>query len=97
MDTKGGRQHQARRFYFDKRMLEVPDFQQVVNQAWNIRQTGTPMFQVCARIKECRLALLKLRGMQNLNSSKAIRDIKGQMKDLQRVGGNRDWIMWNQL
>lgn len=82
MDTKGGRQHLAKRFYFDKRMMEIPEFKQVVDKAWNTRQLGTSMFQVCARVKECKIALLKMQGLQNLNSGKSIWDIKRQMEVL---------------
>lgn len=53
----------AKRFYFDKRYLEVPNFEQVVHKACNSSQAGNPMFQVCKKIKELRVALLKMRGI----------------------------------
>lgn len=62
----------AKRFYFDKRFLELLDFEKTVEQAWLTPQSGTPMFQVCARIKECRIGLLKLWNQHKMNSGKAI-------------------------
>lgn len=47
----------GRRFQFDMRLLDLPDFEYVVSNAWNRHQEGTPMYQVCERIKMCRVAL----------------------------------------
>lgn len=55
------------------------------------------MFQVCKKIKELRVALLKMRGMQLLNSGKEIRELKGKMEAMQNARGDRDWLAWKQL
>lgn len=55
------------------------------------------MFQVCTRIKQCRLALLQLKRHHQLNSGRAIQDIKNQMVQLQDLGGFRNWTEWSQL
>lgn len=65
--------------------------------AWNAPQRGNPMFQVCERIKNCRASLLKLRMTHNMNSSKAILEIKKRMEVMQEEGRNRYWTKWNQL
>lgn len=69
----------------------------MVSQAWNDQQTGTPMFQVCRRIRACRIALLKLKGLLHLSSGQAICDIKRKMELMQNEGGSRDWLEWNHL
>lgn len=48
------------------------------------------MYQVCARIKECRVALLKVRGLHNLNSGKAVGEVIDQLKILLNAVGERD-------
>lgn len=66
-------------FYFNKRMLALPNFENVLNKAWNVQQRGSSMFQVCKRIKTCRVALSKLKGMYHLYSGQVIRVIKGKI------------------
>lgn len=82
-----------RRFYFDKRFLDLPEAESVIDSAWNTSCQGTPMFQTCERIKLSRIGLLKLKGAHHLNSSRTIRDIKGKMEDMQKEGGNRNWSL----
>lgn len=81
----------TKRFYFHKRLLEVPDFAKVVTEAWESQQEGSPMFQVCERIKSCRVALLKLRSQHKMNSNQAIHDIKMKVDFMQNEEGSRDW------
>lgn len=71
-----------KRFYFAKRLLDIPEFESVMEKAWNSNQQGTPMFQVCGRIRNCRIELLKLKSLYHLNSGLAIREIKGKMESM---------------
>lgn len=77
----------AKRFLYDKRFLDLPNFESTVDHAWNISQNGTPMVQVCARIKQCRVVLLKLKAAHNLNSKKAIQEKKTKLKQYKRKKG----------
>lgn len=43
------------------------------------------------------MALLKLKGDLNMNSGKAINEIKVQLLALQEAGGDRDWVEWNHV
>lgn len=95
MNTVKGQERSHKRFYFDKRYMDIPAFEQVVDHAWNRPQVGTPMFQVCNRIKECRMELLKLRGLHMLNSGQAISKLKNRMTEMQRAGGARNWQEWD--
>lgn len=76
-----------KRFCFDSRILEKPGTVEAIAQAWNKPQNGTPMFQVSARIKECRVALLKCKEARNLNSATTIREVKLKMEVMQQQGG----------
>lgn len=78
----------AKRFQFDKRLLDLRNFEDVVETTKNSYQAGNLMFQVYEKIKCCRVALLKLRGEQKLNSGAAINRIKGQMEEMQMKGGS---------
>lgn len=69
----------TKRFYFDKRFLDLVDFERTVEQDWFTPQIGTHMFQICAKIKACRLSLLKLRNQDKMNSGSSIKDIKEKM------------------
>lgn len=80
-----------------KRLLDIPNFENVVEQALNTRQQDTPMYQVCERVRNCRIALLKLKGMVHLNFGQAIREIKGKMEVSQLERGARNWSEWRQL
>lgn len=97
LNDKPQRQQAPKRFYFDKRFLELPNFEREVEQAWNIVQHGVPMYQVCSRIKCCRVALLKLKGQHILHSSVAINKIKGRMEKMQKEGNDRNWSEWKKL
>lgn len=97
LEDKPTSRHFPKRFYFDRRWLEHPDFEQRVEQAWNGFQLGSPMFQVCGRIKSCRVALLKMKEEHQLNSGKAIRELKAKMEGLQQHGKDRNWAEWQQL
>lgn len=55
------------------------------------------MFQVCGRIKSCRVALLKMKREHQINSGKAIRELKAKMEGLQQQGKDRNWAEWQQL
>lgn len=78
-------------------MLDLPDYEGFVSHAWNSTQLGTPMYQLCGRIKSCRVALLKLKGLHQLNSGNAIQRIKQKMSAMQLEGGNRNWGERRQL
>lgn len=69
----------------------------MVNNVWNAHQQGTLIFPVCERINKCRLYLLELRRVHNMNSRKAIQDIKGKIEVMQEEGGTRNWTGWEQL
>lgn len=97
LNTNHGEKKVAKRFYFVKQYLEVPDFEQVVHKKRNNSQAGTSMFQVRKKIKELRVDFLKKRGVHLLNSGKEIRELKGKMEAMQNAGGDRDWLPWKQL
>lgn len=75
----------------------MPDFDKVLSRAWNEQHSGSPMFQVCEKIKSCRVAMLKLRGTSIMNSAQTIQDIKAKMELLQEDGGSRNWQTWKKL
>lgn len=54
-----------------------------IERAWNKAQQGHPMYQVTTRIKECRVALLQLKGVQAQNSTLIIKNVKEEMEDMQ--------------
>lgn len=55
------------------------------------------MFQVCERIKNCRVASLKLKETHHMNSGKAIAKKERKLLAMQEAGGERDWLKWNGL
>lgn len=97
LDSKPQGQPTHKRFYFDKRLLELLKAENVISSAWNKTCRGTPIFQVTQRIKETRLALIKLHGAHQMNPGKAIREVKNRMEALQLLGGARDWNKWTYL
>lgn len=68
-----------------------------MEQAWNTAQQDSPIYQVCNRVKCCRVALLKFKVQYNLNSRTAINRIKGRMKELQQKGQDRNSLEWKNL
>lgn len=82
LDDKPQIQHAPKCFYFDKRLLELSNFERGVEQAWDVMQHGVPLYQVCSRIKCCRVALLKLKGQHSLHSSSAINKLKGKLEEM---------------
>lgn len=55
------------------------------------------MFQVTTWIKECPVALLTLKGVQDHNAASVIKTVKEEMERLQQHGDLRDWHMWKHL
>lgn len=89
--------HHKKRFYFDAKLLDREETYSAIDTAWSKPQTGYPMYQVCARIKECQVVLLKMRGSQQLNSACTIRTLKVEMKNMQQLRGFTDWSWWKSL
>lgn len=58
------------------RFLDLADFEKELEKGWNTQYAGSSMFQVCAKIKNCRVGLLKLRQQSKMNSGKDIQDVK---------------------
>lgn len=56
-------------------------------------------FNVSSKLQnmELQVELLKWSKGLNTNSSKQIKEIKIEMKDLKRNGGDRDWQYWAHL
>lgn len=67
LENKPQRQQPPKCLYFDKRWLGIPDFEKEVEMARHAPQQGSPMYQVCCRIRSCRVALLKMKGKYQLN------------------------------
>lgn len=55
------------------------------------------MFQVAAKIKQCRLEILKWNRLQCSNTTRKIQGIKNEMEALRVQEGNRDWDRWTEL
>lgn len=81
----------------DNRALEKDDTMLEIVRAWAKPQQGHPMYQVTAKIKECRVALLKMKGTQVQNSATNIMTVKAEMEDMQQQGGQQDWTKWKLL
>ena len=47
-----------KRFYFENSWLQLEGCEEVIISAWKTPHLGYPMYQVCQKIKACRLALL---------------------------------------
>lgn len=91
LEAKPQVSHDKKRFYFDARLLDREETYSAIDTAWNKPQTGYPRYQVCAKIKEYRVALLKMRRSYQLNSACKIRNLKAVIEDMQLLGGFRDW------
>ena len=48
-----------KRFRFENAWLQMEGCEDVIRLAWSTPQSGYPMFQVCQKIKACRVALLR--------------------------------------
>lgn len=79
-----------KRFCFDKRWLQWKDIDRVVEGAWNQEQKGSLMYKVCARIRICRVEILKWSKRLPRNSKKQIQALKQDMDELCSKG-DRDW------
>lgn len=86
-----------KRFYMDNRSLEKEVIVMEIERAWNKPQQGHPKYEVSARVKECKVALLKMKGSQFLNSALVIKNVKEEMESMQEQGGQRDWATWKHL
>lgn len=62
LNTHPVQQRVKKRFYCDNRILTDEAMVAVITEDWNKQQTGHPMFQINAKIKDCHVALLKLKG-----------------------------------
>lgn len=97
LEDQVGLPPQARRFFLDKRYLDLPDFEQAVTIAWTSSHEGTKMFQVCENIKSYRIELLKLCKLHKMNSGLAIKELSGKLELLENTVGTRDWEEWHKL
>lgn len=91
LDTELEGNKLKRRFCFDQRWPQWREIDEVVEKAWKEEQQGTLMFQVCSRIKSCRVALLKWNKGHDTNSAKQIKNMKLEIEELNKMRGGRDW------
>lgn len=84
-------------FCFDQRWLQWGDIDEVVDRDWKRDQEGTTMYKVCSRIKTCRVDLLKWSKGVITNSRKQITDLKLEMEEMSRWGGDWHWQHWYHL
>ncbi|CAI9098987.1 OLC1v1035730C1 [Oldenlandia corymbosa var. corymbosa] len=82
MDLSPVVQKRKVRFCFDRRWLNKEGIKEAVEKAWNSYCEGSPMHKVAAKIKLCRMELLKWSRGQALNSEKAIRSITQEMDQM---------------
>ncbi|CAI9117559.1 OLC1v1018964C1 [Oldenlandia corymbosa var. corymbosa] len=97
LDTKPETKRKKSRFYFDKRWIGKSGVETIIKDAWSGSAEGSPMHQLVVKIKRCRLELLKWSRGQNLNPSREIKRISGEMDGLKAQGGARDWDKWKRL
>lgn len=59
LDTVPSKKKVKSRFCFDRRWLQHQEVEQIVRMAWGKQQSGSKLYQVSKKIKECRKALLQ--------------------------------------
>lgn len=77
--------------------MQKPGIEEVVRKAWEIDCEGSAIVKVAAKIKNCRVELLKWSRQQQGNLAKKIKRIQGAMDRLKEEGDQRDWSFWNSL
>lgn len=70
LDTEPEGKKLKKRFCFDQRWLQWREIDEVVEKSWNEEQNGTLMYQVCSRIRNCRVMLLEWSKGLETNSKK---------------------------
>ncbi|CAA0810710.1 Unknown protein, partial [Striga hermonthica] len=82
---------------FDSNWIKKEGIGDVIKEAWNQQQEGTPMFRVHEKIKTTRLALLIWNRGIHTNAEHKIKRLSSQLEDMKDLGGNRDWMEWDKL
>lgn len=59
VDTNPTQERKKRRFYFDKRWLNKPGIEEVIQKSGEIECVGSSMFKVAQKIKRCRMDLVQ--------------------------------------
>ncbi|XP_074277583.1 uncharacterized protein LOC141601217 [Silene latifolia] len=72
-----------RRFSFLNAWQDHPDYQSIVNDAWNTSSYGTPMFQLFHKLKQVRFSLQLLHKIDFTNISEKVQVLRGQLEQCQ--------------
>ncbi|KAG7534112.1 Reverse transcriptase domain [Arabidopsis thaliana x Arabidopsis arenosa] len=70
--------YRHRPFRFDKRLVDIPEFKQVVKEGWNIRN-NLQTVAITERIRSCRKAMASLKHRSNLNAEVRIRTLQTRL------------------
>lgn len=70
--------YRHRPFRFDKRLVDIPEFKQVVKEGWNFRN-NLQTVAITDRIRSCRKAMANLKHRSNLNAEVRIRSLQTRL------------------
>ncbi|KAF7152227.1 hypothetical protein RHSIM_Rhsim01G0161700 [Rhododendron simsii] len=86
LKTMVGGKRRATPFRFDARWFEYEEVQAIVQHQWDQSISGSRLFSLNQKIKNCRLALKSWRVKQNLNSRRKIDQVTAEVKVLESEG-----------
>ncbi|XP_071923234.1 uncharacterized protein [Coffea arabica] len=80
IDTNPDNTKRRRRFYFDQRWTKDPETKNVIKGAWSKDISGSKMFKITRKLKECRIAILEWRKTVEGNSKVRVHELKEKLK-----------------
>ncbi len=78
-------ERKPRQFRFENNWLQVNGCEKVVREAWQLPQQGYLLYQVCQRIKACRVALLKWSQAIKRPTQKRVAQLRTICNDLEKT------------
>nr|XP_027075819.1 uncharacterized protein LOC113699652 [Coffea arabica] len=87
VDTNLDNKRAKRRFYFDQRWTKNPETKNVIQGAWRKDHSGSRMFKVARKIRECHIAILEWREKVQGNSNVRIKKLKEKLSKVREGNG----------
>jgi hypothetical protein len=78
-------ERKPQQFPFENNWLQVDGCEKVVREAWQLPQQGYLLYQVCQRIKVCRVALIKWSQAVKRPTQKRVAQLQTICNDLEKT------------
>lgn len=78
-------------------MEKMQGCEEVVQEYWNTHEKGFRVYKFHKKLQQCRVGLMECRKKESINPRIQVDNIKRQMKNMQKMGAQRDLEAWIKL